>query len=334
MSPFGKKLRAKAKGELRRRAAIIGEVVRILDCGRSSKFEYEASCRHGLRSGLCLQGEAWSAADKFAGEVVMEALRRLGAERPSWAQGQPEHTQFGFAPVERFFCERCGNLIPDDRVPTGGNAVRFCSHECYQLAKVNRHARMRRMMTAAERAAMAAANAEARRHARDEAMTKVCEHCGTAFRAKESARRFCSHSCATASTRKPQPPKRTSVIAERVCRACSKTFQTARPDRVYCSDRCKTNYQRAALAARLPAQQCAACGITFQPDRSGVKFCSPACAQQAKRVVRQTVPCATCGQSFELPRRGVRFCSDACSRIARRGRLLKRNGFTCESVEA
>ncbi len=216
--------RAVVRMEKHRRETIIAAIVRILDCGRSSKFEYEAAAHHGLRSGLCLEGQQWAAADKSADEIVKEALHRIGATRPTWWQGQPEWTQFAFAPIDRFFCERCGSLIPEDRTSTGRNPVRFYSSLCSRAAKSTRHWRMRARMTAAERAAMVAATADARRDAHAEAMTKTCEHCGTAFRAVQSARRYCSHRCATQATREPQPTKRAPMIAERTCKSCGATF--------------------------------------------------------------------------------------------------------------
>lgn len=74
MAPLKKKLKAKVRGEGRRHAAIVAEVVRILDSGRSSKFEFEAACRNGLRSAFCLDGRTWKFADTYAGAIVKEAL--------------------------------------------------------------------------------------------------------------------------------------------------------------------------------------------------------------------------------------------------------------------
>lgn len=77
----------------------------------------------GIRSGLILQGGwRWRDADAAARDVVRSALRRIGARRPSWQQGQPEFTQFAVL-YERTRCVRCGWKLPEGH-------RRFCSRRC------------------------------------------------------------------------------------------------------------------------------------------------------------------------------------------------------------
>ncbi len=280
MSPLGKRLRAKAKGERQRHAAIVGEVVRILDCGRSSKFEYEASCRHGLRAGLCLEGKAWSAADKFAGDVVSEALRRLGAERPSWWQGQPEYAD---TDTSRGWCARegCGRPIPIEAGSTNGTAVKYCSKLCSE----NAHAERQREHGARMDLASYLAQQAARSRATMEARARHCEHCGRHFLSRKADRKYCSHACFT---------KAQTVHSERPCAACGKPFKPKNcgPEKGvtrYCSKDCAAADRRKQREART----CAHCGAAFTPkfpsDRK--KFCSPACGNEA---AKRKLTCVEC----------------------------------------
>lgn len=271
MSPFGKKLRAKAKGELRRRAVIIGEVVRILDCGRSSKFEYEASCRHGLRAGLCLQGEAWSAADKFAGEVVMEALRRIGARRPTWQEGQPEWAQDGYAPIERYYCERCGNPIPGDKETLNAHAVKYCSTFCRDNARSERKRLYGYQVSRAQWEAQWIARREEARAERG----RPCDHCGKLFNPTESkqasghTKRFCSRACYEA------------ALGPRPCEVCGKPFVPARiASARICSPACQTRKRRANVPGKL--RVCEWCGNEFRTHKPRARFCSKGCATRMR----------------------------------------------------
>lgn len=131
--PYLAKPKAKARFVARlakhQRETMTAAVVRILAQGEPTKFAFEGACRHGLRSQLCLEGTAWAAADKFAAAIVGEALRRIGAVRPPWADGQPDAATFHG--TERFYCKNCGRPIPNDRGSYGsGMPVRFCSDLC------------------------------------------------------------------------------------------------------------------------------------------------------------------------------------------------------------
>lgn len=73
----------------------------------------EAPLRHGIRASLCLGGWDWLDADRAAQATVEGALRRVRAVRPSWYEGQPEHTIQAGTLIERTRCIRCHNPLPE-----------------------------------------------------------------------------------------------------------------------------------------------------------------------------------------------------------------------------
>lgn len=108
-----------------RRAHMVRVVASILATGEPTPFALEATCRHALRSRLCLRGWGWAAADAMAAGIVADALKRMGAVRPTWKQGQPEWTTEGFAPIQRTRCVRCHTPLPEGH-------TKFCSQLCGQ----------------------------------------------------------------------------------------------------------------------------------------------------------------------------------------------------------
>ncbi|MDJ1464937.1 hypothetical protein [Nitratireductor sp. GZWM139] len=107
-----------------RRRYLVETVVAILKQGEASKFQFEATCRHAIRSRLCLNGWSWHEAEAIAKDIVDTALNRIGAYRPSWAEGQPEWSQNGAgALIERTRCIRC-------RSPLEEQQTKFCSKLC------------------------------------------------------------------------------------------------------------------------------------------------------------------------------------------------------------
>ena len=119
-------VRAKPKKLHRdRRQHLVRVVATILAMGEPTKFTFEATCRHVVRSRLCLAGWRWADADDTAAGIVSDALRRLGAQRPSWKEGQPEWTQDGFSPTPRIWCVRCRTRLPEGH-------WKFCGHLCAQ----------------------------------------------------------------------------------------------------------------------------------------------------------------------------------------------------------
>ncbi|MDR4306967.1 hypothetical protein IHQ68_10090 [Chelatococcus sambhunathii] len=106
-----------------RRQHLVVIVVAIMRAGDPTPFAFEATCRHAIRSRLCLSGWRWSEADAVALDIVLAALRQIGAQRPTWKQGQPEWTQDGHSPIERTRCVRCGSPLPEDH-------TKFCGRLC------------------------------------------------------------------------------------------------------------------------------------------------------------------------------------------------------------
>ncbi|QJC83463.1 hypothetical protein HGN32_04445 [Cereibacter sphaeroides] len=97
----------------------------------ASLFALEGPFRHAIRSGLCLQGWKWDAADEMAAAMVAEALRKAGVKRPSWNEGQPEWTIESGALIEHTRCQRCHKPLPEGH-------QKFCSSIC----KRSHHSRL------------------------------------------------------------------------------------------------------------------------------------------------------------------------------------------------
>lgn len=108
-----------------RRAYILRVITGILAQAEPTPFALEATCRHAIRSRLCLRGWTWAKSDEMAAGIIRDALKRIGAQRPTWKQGQPEWTTEGFAPIQRTRCVRCRTPLPEGH-------TKFCSQLCGQ----------------------------------------------------------------------------------------------------------------------------------------------------------------------------------------------------------
>jgi hypothetical protein len=106
-----------------RRRVIRARIVVILAAGDPTPFAFEAACRHGLRAALCLAGWTWAKADREAADIVALALRDLGAQRPTWQQGQPDYAQTGTI-ILRERCLSCGASLLNELNTT------YCSWLC------------------------------------------------------------------------------------------------------------------------------------------------------------------------------------------------------------
>lgn len=105
------------------RARLVDTAAGLMRRSEPSPFAFEGVIRTWLRSHLCLRGWQWADAD-FASEGVTDAaLAKIGAKRPSWKEGQPEHTQEGYVLQERFHCANCGSILEGDQ-------RKFCSTTC------------------------------------------------------------------------------------------------------------------------------------------------------------------------------------------------------------
>ncbi|MBJ3777867.1 hypothetical protein [Acuticoccus mangrovi] len=174
-----------------RRRRMIDNVAEIMkagfEAGAPSRFAFEASCRHGIRSGLCTEGWTWQEADAAAADIVSRALAMIGATRPSWKEGQPEWTQDGALPIERENCLRC-------RGPLEGHHYKFCSTVCAAAWHTSRRERDTSDEARAQRAASDAAY-------RDRAPARACERCGTMYRSRKRDQRYCGSACFYATQR-------------------------------------------------------------------------------------------------------------------------------------
>jgi len=288
-----------------RRAHLIRTAADILRRGVASKFEFEASCRHRLRGGLCLEGWGWSDADAVAADVVAAALAQIGAVRPTCDEGQPEWTQPAHSPIERVFCERCGTKIPDTRGENAGTATRFCSDLCRAAASTDRHRRMISLFDGAEREAVRAALKSQRKAVAADARVRVCEGCGNTYENGDSKSRFCSRACAN---------RNNSTVVERKCECCGKPFVASRPGGRYCSRACVNREYKVRKAATSAARACLNCGKAFRAHDPATRFCNLVCAAAYNHDKLQDLTCETCKTRFRPrgPFDRRRFCSKRC----------------------
>ncbi|RNC93929.1 MAG: hypothetical protein ED558_13860 [Oricola sp.] len=255
-----------------RRKRLVAETCLILKEGQPTRFQFEGAARHGLRSALCLEGWAWSDADQAAAEIVRAALNIIGARRPTWQEGQPEHTQQGYAPVEYTRCIECGGKLSGDAHRNGWES-RFCSSLCrganYQRAKrADGEGRTR-----AEYWAQMAAVGEVKRLQRE----RPCKQCGERFIPRNLVDdiEHCSRKCSAKTNAEAQ--KRFSK-----CKQCGERYHSSAPGagKHFCSVKC---YRE---ATRRQPKACEWCSKDFVPKQRGQRFCSARCSARA-RVARQ-----------------------------------------------
>ncbi|NTI41611.1 hypothetical protein [Rhizobium rhizogenes] len=279
------------KGERRRH--VVDEVMDVLKDWRFSKFENEGSVRHGLRAAMCLGGNRWVLADIEADSVIQEALSKIGAKRPSWAEGQRDYTD----PMH--ICAWCGQDLPAE-VTSGARKGRFCSFVCAasSFEAKDKEDRYQRSCTSA---------AAYRIIQREKLPLRDCMQCGAAFRPfnyKRRSQRFCSHECSQLAKRR---------IPERECRGCGTTFRPRHANGIYCSTACSLNRPR-------PERECLSCGGSVPHGCRSSPYCSGACKyreeQGRRRIARQQrlsqKVCAYCEEAFTAKTPAATFCSPNC----------------------
>ena len=231
----------------------INRVLDVLSDWRQSPFEYEGAARSGLRAALCLRGSRWVASDREAESVVSAALSLMGAERPSWEQGQRHYSE----PREN--CRWCYVPLDDSDQRAG-----FCSPE---------HARFAHQHWGFEtRSSADTAFGAVDRAIRSLSLPKRnCARCGARFRPQreQSHQEFCSLNCALTSRRLATP--------SRSCAECGSAFVPASSnlDARYCSRRC-VNLARSSITIDAT---CDICSQAFVTRSRKARFCSTACAQ-------------------------------------------------------
>jgi hypothetical protein len=212
-----------------RRQHVVNQIFDVLKDWRASPFENEGSCTAGLRSALCMDGHKWVLADVEAQAVVGEALRLLGAERPTWEEGQRAYS--GGAD----YCAWCGIDIPDDvRSQRGGYS--YCSKLCATRARLfneDEHSDQKDRI-----------GDQAYRVVRKGRSTSIiCKGCGKPFQPDPANRnpKYCSHRCYTNDKR---------VLPERACQQCGKGFRPRRvaPNALFCSHECHLAFAHGSIS--------------------------------------------------------------------------------------
>ncbi|MEX6508933.1 hypothetical protein [Jiella sp. M17.18] len=273
---------------------LVETTVAILRTGEPTRFEFEGSCRHGIRRSLILEEWSWADADHAAAEVVAKALNQIGAVRPTLIEGQPEYAA-NFS-IERHWCarEKCGKIIPEERRLHW--RTKYCSDLCSDAAY---HAFA---SLSGERRSAAEWLAEcARRSAqsvRERTLNCEYEPCGRPFIGARYDSRFCSYSCANrAATKLPET-------------AC------ANPD-------CGKQFKPTMVQARGKAEP--------QPQKYCSRACAGA-VRRGNRSTSRTCANPPCGANFHVrfPSDPNIYCSPYCVQEGRK--LKKRSAFRCEPV--
>lgn len=246
----------------KQRGAVVQRVVDVLRDWRLSPFENEAATRHGIRSGLCIAGNGWGAADSEASSLVAEAFKLLGHRRPDHDEA---HWSYTLGPD---YCQRCACPMPEDDIAKGR---RYCSADCARAALAHRD---REDAWYRDNAAWAAY----RMVLKDKREKRTCLHCGAAFGVvrDEAATKFCSKACAGAYRKIDIPP--------RPCRnpACGTPFvpPSSNPDAMFCCRECRIESES---LARFDCR-CIWCGKLFPAHRPGAQFCGRTCMNTAHKV--------------------------------------------------
>ncbi|MCO6390563.1 hypothetical protein GTW25_05920 [Aliihoeflea aestuarii] len=190
---------------------------------RMSPFEEEGTMIAGLRSGLCLDGYGWSRSDQQAREIVSEALRLLGAKRPTWEQGQPDYVE----PHEN--CKVCGGPLDEEAL---SYRDRFCSAECARIAMEKRTFWQTSRDSALYRRAVQLVRISRK-------PVRECQQCGKSFRQRgeNGQAKFCSSDCYADHKRERAPSFKSN------CAFCWTPFTSKQPA-MFCSPTCKTQAHR------------------------------------------------------------------------------------------
>lgn len=272
------------------RADLVAHAAEILKRGGEFPFAYEGVLRFAIRAALCRRRWQWSAADAVAEAIIEDALKRLGIQRPTWDEGQPEITAGGIR------CHRCSNELGEESIRSGSI---FCGPECAKETLAER----RLDWTTADRAMRHAAEYT---FIRETTPARACGHCKQVFRPTREDARYCSKACGRAA--------RGDLIEERGCNWCGRTFAPSKhaDTGAFCSFACYT------ASRAVPSRPCAHCGSEFKPHSAvtGAKYCSKHCANAARVTVKER-PCLACGTPFRPNRPTDQCCSAKCRRAHR-----------------
>lgn len=305
------------KGQARN--SIIANLGRFLDDWRYSVFEREGAAVAGFRSMLCRLGYRWSLADHEARTLVAEALRRNGARRPTWAEGQPEHV------IEEEACKWCRGDISGLQ-SEGKKFARFCSEECAKsfMRYRERNSEVEYDQTWAYASAMVY---------RSSLALRICATCSKKFRPihETKAGSYCSPPCYHEALRAAEE------VFECTCIECSATFSAKKKHAKFCGKECNSLWnnrvrrekaaerrktaQPAARSARHP-RTCPQCNIEFMAKSPLAIFCSEVCQkrgnEERKRGGAPSLPlqercCPSCAKPFLPKSRLAVYCSRECT---------------------
>lgn len=238
------------KGDERKRQ--VNLVRDMLNDWQLTPFENEGAIRTGIRSSLCLQGYSWQRSDEEASLLVNSAFTKMGVERPTWEQGQPEYT------VPRENCAWCYKALPEEYLTKKKN-IRFCSSICAK-------AMLEAKDTIDRKRRHAFLGAITRLMNRENAEPVKCPNCNRLFRPERSARIYCSEECYGQSkiVRKPKP-----------CLNCEKIFLPKRDKHRFCCMACVFEYEK----THGEKARCDYCRKKFVKWRKTSRFCCRLCRQ-------------------------------------------------------
>ena len=245
-------------GEKRKTA--VARTVELLRNWHQSPFENEGSTVAGFRSALCINGHPWTSSDREAHAIVAEALSILGAERPTWLQGQRHYSE----PREN--CKWCScELEPGDQISG------FCSEE---------HARFALTHWGFETKNRTDANyflvqRAARRLSQE---SRKCACCGKKFKPPDKSydQKFCSRECVSENRRN----------AIKDCRHCGKPFHSPFSTAIFCSRVCSD----ADRKIRQVERTCVCCGKAFVAKNNKASLCSNRCEKTMGRMRKGVFP--------------------------------------------
>ncbi len=292
-----------------RRQHLINDVIDAMRGSQPSLFAKEGAMRSGLRQGLCMHGYTWARADHEAEAVTSEALRQIGAKRPSPDEAHWQHT------ISRDYCLWC-HCPMDDENQTKGQ--RFCTAECARFALAARQETDRKSNDAVGQSAYIMIR-------REEAPPRPCRMCGKLFKTALASTLYCSIKCGRAS--------KGDLIGERRCLQCDAPFAPRSRTMLCCSHACAQTYRVAQFRASAPERSCECCLAIFRPANAQAKYCSLRCANLASkraflaRVAAEPIAdrpktsrCAWCSKAFAPRTDKAKVCSGTCASYLSRAR--------------
>lgn len=298
-----------------KRRHLINRVVDIISDWRLTPFENEGAVRAGLRSGMCINGHSWKDADDVAQGLLAAAFQKIVAGRPSWEQGQRQHT------IAEENCNWCGlEIAEEDR--SGKRKARFCSAVCARSALMYRDWETRWKESAIGRSAFSIIR-------RDETPQRQCQWCGSSYRPfnhENKNQRFCSFECSRKALR---------TIPECECLTCHKTFRPRVAGRRFCSVEC-------VRSRHIEDRECIVCQRMFTPKTAQAMVCSKSCQMRWNRIRKAertgaiykpagsafTGRCHHCGQAFVARSPKAIYCGPRCNDAARRARNRRKDNIT------